>query len=154
YTTKTAYRPKQEASTYEAAPAGFSTVFTELVARHGSRGLSSMKYDAAAYDMWKQASDDGALTPLGASLGADILSIIEGNVLLGFGVQGISTPGYGNLTRVGIGEHQQLAVRLLARQSSYFAGLAATAGTPGARQIRVISSGQDRAVDSAAFFAQ
>ncbi|HEY3744491.1 MAG TPA: hypothetical protein VGL53_31830 [Bryobacteraceae bacterium] len=39
--SKAPYAPEQDASTYEAAPAGFTPVFTQLVARHGSRGLSS-----------------------------------------------------------------------------------------------------------------
>ncbi len=42
YQTKTPYAPQQDAATYEAAPAGYSTVYTELMARHGSRGLSSL----------------------------------------------------------------------------------------------------------------
>jgi len=113
-----------------------------------------MKYDAAAYNMWKKASDDGALTPLGASLGADILRIMKANVLLDFGVAGITTPGYGNLTQVGIAEQQQLAARLLARQAAYFVGVAASSGSASPRAIQVVSSGVDRAVDSAAFFSR
>jgi hypothetical protein len=154
YTTKTPYHPRQAMTTYEAPPAGFSPVYTELVARHGSRGLSSVKYDAAALNMWKKASDDGALTPLGQSLGADISKLMKANALLGFGVAGISTPGYGNLTQVGVGEQQQLAARLLQRLPAYFAGVAATAGTPAARSLVWVSSGVDRAVDSAGFFTR
>jgi len=48
---------------------------------------------------------------------------------------------------------QALARRLLARLPDYFAGLGATAGTPAARSIVVVSSGVDRAVDSAGLFA-
>ena len=154
YTTKTPYHPRQDLTTYEAPPAGFSPVYTELVARHGSRGLSSVKYDAAALNMWKKASDDGALTPLGQSLGADITKLMKANALLGFGVAGITTPGYGNLTKVGIGEQQQLAVRLLQRLPAYFAGVAASAGTAAPRSLVWVSSGVDRAVDSAGFFTQ
>ena len=154
YTTKTPYRPRQDMASYEAPPAGFSTVFTELVARHGSRGLSSVKYDAAALNMWKKASDDGALTPRGQSLGADISKLMKANALLGFGVSGIGTPGYGNLTKVGIGEQQQLAARLLQRLPAYFAGVAASAGNASPRSLVYVSSGVDRAVDSAGFFTQ
>jgi hypothetical protein len=153
YTTKTPYKPQQDAATYEAPPAGFGVAYTELVARHGSRGLSSVKYDAAAYNMWKQAQTDGALTPLGATLGPAIQALTKANALLGFGVSGISNPGYGNLTQVGIGEQQALAVRLLARLPDYFASVAATNGTSSPRSILVVSSGVDRAVDSAAFFS-
>ena len=79
---------------------------------------------------------------------------MRANALLGVGVPGISNPGYGNLTQVGINEQKQLAVRLLQRLSGYFGGVAATAGTASPRQILVVSSGVDRAVDSAAFFTQ
>lgn len=152
-TTKTPYEPQQDASSYEAPPAGFHIVFTELVSRHGSRGLSSVKYDAAAYNMWLKAQADGALTPLGATLGADITAIMKANALLGVGVPGIQTPGYGNLTQIGIHEQKALAQRLLARLPDYFAGVAAESGGANPRMIPIVSSGMDRAVDSAAFFA-
>ncbi|MEI9940883.1 MAG: histidine-type phosphatase [Pseudomonadota bacterium] len=154
YTTKTPYHPRQTIDSYEAPPPGFSMVYTELVARHGSRGLSSVKYDAAALNMWKKASDDGALTALGQSLGADITKLMKANALLGFGIAGIGTPGYGNLTKVGIGEQQQLANRLLQRLPSYFAGVAASASSAAPRALVFVSSGVDRAVDSAGFFTQ
>jgi hypothetical protein len=154
YTTKTPYRPRQAIDSYEAPPTGFSVVYTELVARHGSRGLSSVKYDAAALNMWQKAADDGALTALGQSLGADITKLMKANALLGFGIAGISAPGYGNLTKVGIGEQQQLAARLLQRLPGYFASVAASAGSAAPRALMVTSSGVDRAVDSAGFFTQ
>jgi hypothetical protein len=152
-TTKTPYQPQQDATSYEAPPSGFHTVYTELVSRHGSRGLSSVKYDAAAYNMWLQASADHALTPLGQALGADITAIMKANALLGVGVPGIQTPGYGNLTQIGVREQQQLAQRFLARLPDYFASVAALSGTANQRTIPIVSSGMDRAVDSAAFFA-
>jgi hypothetical protein len=153
YTTKTPYVSMQDPSTYEAPPAGFSTVFTEIVARHGARGLTAVKYDGAAYNMWNKASQLGALTPLGAALGPDILAIMKANALLGDGVPGITAPGYGNLTLLGISEQQQLAARLLQRQAAYFATVAAGTGSSSPRTIPVVSSGVDRAVDSAAFFS-
>lgn len=146
YATKTNYLPQQDAKSYEAAPAGFAPVYTELVARHGTRGLSSMKYDDAVLNMWTQAKADGALTVLGQKLGADVEKIMKANFLMGYGVTGISTPGYGNLTQVGVTEHKQLAKRLLARLPALFNGLTA-------RQIEILNSGQDRAVDSSQFFA-
>ena len=143
YQTKTPYRPRQDASTYEAPPAGYAPIHTQMVARHGSRGLSGFKYDGALYDLLRKADADGALTPLGQQLKADALTMMKANALLGYGVTGISTPGYGNLTQTGIREHQQLAARLMQRLPTLF---------DGARQIVVVSSGQDRAVDSAAYF--
>ena len=43
YGTKTPYQPQQDAATYEAPPAGYEPVHTQLVARHASRGLASPK---------------------------------------------------------------------------------------------------------------
>ena len=145
YQTKTPYRPQQDAATYEAPPAGYAPVYTELVARHGSRGLSGFKYDGAIYSMLVKAEADGALTALGAQLKADTYAMIKANALLGYGVPGISTPGYGNLTQTGIREHQQLAARLAQRLPALFAS--------GGRQIVVVNSGQDRAVDSSTYFS-
>ncbi|KAB1591951.1 histidine-type phosphatase [Burkholderia cepacia] len=145
YQTKTPYRPQQDAATYEAPPAGYAPVYTELVARHGSRGLSGFKYDGAIYAMLVKAEADGALTALGAQLKADTYAMMKANALLGYGVAGISTPGYGNLTQTGIREHQQLAARLAQRLPALFAA--------GNRQIVFVNSGQDRAVDSSTFFS-
>lgn len=150
YATKTAYQPRQPLGSYEPPPAGFAKVYTELVARHGSRGLSAMKYDDAVLNLWTRAQADGALTPLGRQMGADVERIMRANFLLGWGVAGIGTPGYGNLTQVGIAEHRGLAARLAQRDPELFAG-DTFQGRP--RQVQVMHSGQDRAVDSAQFFA-
>lgn len=145
--SKAPYTPGQDASTYEAAPAGFAPVFTELVARHGSRGLSSPSNDLAMYKMWLDAQAKGGLTKLGARLGPDLIRIIQANALLGYGVAGISAPGYGNLTLLGIQEHTQLAQRLVARTGSLL-----TAVPGSTRQIVVSTSGINRAIDSGTFF--
>lgn len=152
YQTKTPYRPQQDASRYEAPPAGYAPVYTEMLARHGSRGLSGFKYDGAIYDMLQKADAEGALTPLGRQLKADTFAMMKANALLGYGVAGISTPGYGNLTQAGIREHQQLAARLLQRLPALFDTVAGTTGGA-ARKIVVVHSGQDRAVDSSAYFS-
>ena len=123
------YAPQQDAKTYEAPPAGFSAIYTEMVARHGSRGLSSPKYDFAIYNMWKQAEADGALTRSRPSgWGRTVMKIMKANFLLGYGVPGISKPGYGNETAVGIAEHTALAQRVIARLPD----LAARGGRRGA----------------------
>lgn len=153
YSSKTPYHPQQDSATYEAPPAGFVPVFTQLVARHGSRGLSGVKYDMAMLNIWNKAQAEGALTPLGAQLGPDILKLMRANALLGDGVDGISQPGYGNLSRVGIGEHVQLAQRLRQRLAPLFTQAAASAaGQP--RHILVVSSGVNRARDSASNFTR
>ncbi|MBV8817203.1 MAG: hypothetical protein JO022_02530, partial [Acidobacteriaceae bacterium] len=64
--SKAPYAPLQDPATYEPAPAGFSPVFTELVARHGSRGLSRPSNDLAIYNMWLDAQAKGGLTKAGA----------------------------------------------------------------------------------------
>src|SRR5262249_37448529 len=87
------------------------------------------------------------------SLGPDVQRFMRANALLGVGVAGISNPGYGNLTLTGITEQRQLAARLLARLPDHFANVAASAGTASPRSLVVISSGVDRAVDSASFFS-
>ena len=153
YQTKTPYAPQQDPATYAAPPAGFQPIYTQLVARHGSRGLTGMKSDAALYAMWQQAAAQDALTPLGRELGPDILALMKANALLGYGVAGIEKPGYGNLSQTGIEEHRQLAVRMLARLPALFAQVGQDAATA-PRQLVTIDSGVDRARDSARFFTQ
>jgi hypothetical protein len=153
YSTKTPYQPQQDSASYEGAPAGYAPVFTQMVARHGSRGLSGAKYDVAMHNIWKRAAAENALTPLGAQLGPDIDQLMRATALMGYGVEGVSKPGYGNLSRLGIQEHQQLAQRMRARMATLFAQLEASAASA-PRQIVVISSGVDRARDSAANFTR
>jgi hypothetical protein len=153
YSTKTPYQPQQAAASYEAAPAGYQAVFTQMLARHGSRGLSGVKYDVAMHNIWKRAAAENALTPLGAQLGPDIEQLMRATALMGYGVDGISKPGYGNLSRLGIAEHEQLARRMRARMAPLFAQLAADAAVA-PRQIVVLSSGVDRARDSASNFTR
>ncbi|PHV18625.1 histidine-type phosphatase [Janthinobacterium sp. BJB303] len=153
YQSKTPYAPQQDPATYAAPPAGFQPIFTQLVARHGARGLTGMKGDAALYAMWRQAAAQDALTPLGRALGPDILALMKANALLGHGVAGIERPGYGNLSQTGIDEHRQLAARLLARLPALFAQVGQDAATA-PRQLVTIHSGVERARDSARFFTQ
>lgn len=147
YQTKTPYQPLQDLKKYEPIPQGFQAVFTELVARHGSRGLSSIKYDLALYNLWKQAKAENALTPLGEKLGADLENTMKANILLGYGVEGIRQFGYGNESLTGILEHRGMADRLLQRLPELFKTTANQQTS-----ILVQSSGVDRAVDSAKFF--
>lgn len=147
YQTKTPYQPQQDLKKYEVIPQGFQPVFTELVARHGSRGLSSIKYDLALYNLWKQAKAENALTPLGEKFGADLESMMKANILLGYGVEGIRQFGYGNETMQGIQEHRGIADRLLQRLPNLF-----QTASQQPTSILVQSSGVDRAVDSAKFF--
>jgi hypothetical protein len=146
-TTNVPYHPQQSPKSYEAPPIGFTAVFTEAIVRHGSRGLSS--FDGTVYNMYLQALQDGALTPLGKQLGPDIMTMMKANALLDVGVPGITASGYGNLTQEGINEEEHIAARLLKRLPSYFEQLPSTN-----RQIVIVASGVNRAVDSEGFFVQ
>ncbi len=136
YSTKAVYVARQDAGSYEAAPVGFTPVFTELVARHGSRSLSSPKYDVLTKQIWDAASRQGALTDLGQKLGAKVDAVTAANRQL----------GYGLLSAVGKEEHALLATRLAERLPA----LLGKGGVPGC--IRVETSGKDRANESAYYF--
>lgn len=152
YQTKTPYQAQQALASYEAAPQGYRAVSTQLLARHGSRGLSSFKTDLALYNLWLKAEQEHALTPLGKALGPDILRLMKANFLLGYAVTGISKPGYGNETMQGLAEHTELARRIYQRLPELFRDAAASGKQ--ARRIVVVTSGKDRAVDSGYFFAR
>ena len=132
--SKTPYAPHQDAARYEAAPAGYVPVAVQLVARHGSRGLTKPGSDEAALQLWREAEAQGALTPLGRRFGADLQRFIEAQRRV----------GYGNLSRLGAVEHEQMAQRMAARLPALFGG------GPG---VELLSSGVDRAVDSSRSFA-
>ncbi|MBV7470714.1 histidine phosphatase family protein [Aeromonas sp. sif0611] len=138
YSTKAVYVARQDADSYEVAPAGFTPVFTELVARHGSRSLSSPKYDVLTRQIWDAASRQGALTDLGQKLGAKVDAVTAANRQL----------GYGLLSAVGKEEHALLATRLAERLPT----LLGKGGVPGC--IRVETSGKDRANESAYYFME
>ena len=60
YSSKQPYVAPSEATTasYSQAPEGYEKVYTESMARHGSRGLSSYKYDALLMKMAEAAEAD------------------------------------------------------------------------------------------------
>ena len=149
YQTKTPYAPQQASASYETAPTGYTAVYTEMLARHGSRGLSSFKTDLALYKLWQLAGQQDALSPLGRQLGPDIEAMMKANALLGYGVDGIGKPGYGNETMQGEAEHTGLAQRMYARLPALFREAEAKQ-----RRIVVLSSGRDRAADSGYFFSR
>lgn len=149
--SKAPYAPQQDTATYEAPPSGFTTVFTQIVARHGSRGLSSPTNDLAIYNMWLAAQSSGGLTKAGERMGVEVLDVIRANAILGYNVPGITAPGYGNLTLRGIAEHTQLAQRLASRVNPLLSN-AVSATTH--RQVIVSNSGVNRANDSANYFTK
>lgn len=137
--SKTPYTPQQAWQSYQAPPAGYQLVFTELVARHGARTLTGKKSDQLLYQLWLLAQKDHALTPLGQQLGPQLQALIAANTKL----------GYGQLTQLGKEEHQQLAQRLYQRDAALF-----TQAIQQGQKISVWHSGKDRAVDSAENFVE
>jgi hypothetical protein len=134
YGTKAVYEPFQDSNTYHRPPASYHPVLVEHVSRHGSRLLSSKKYDDLLWQLWQIADADGGLTDLGEHLGADLQEIIAIHDDL----------GYGTLSTRGAQEQQGIAERAVERMRPVFDGAVADG-----RQISIVSSGVDRAVDSA-----
>ena len=135
--TKAPYTPVAPASSYEAAPEGFTPVLVEHVGRHGSRLLSSKKYDDLLAQLWVIAEESDGLTALGQDLGPDIDAITAVHEEL----------GYGSLSGRGATEHIEIAERTQARLEPLFTTAAAT-GQP----ITITTSGVDRAVESGQSF--
>ncbi|MBM7389554.1 hypothetical protein JOE37_002548 [Clavibacter michiganensis] len=139
YSSKTPYAPRGTATDLAPAPAGFAPVYTESVARHGSRALSSFKYDSLTTQVWEQARSEGALTSLGATLGPEVAKLTAANRKL----------GYGNLTGQGADQHRGIGARVVERLPSLFAGIDAGSDT-----VALESSGEARATASGKAFAE
>lgn len=137
YTSKTPYQAKQDWREYSAPPAGFEAVMVQHVARHGSRGLSSPDDDDLMWQLWQQAHQEGALTERGEALGPVLQEVLAVHQVL----------GYGQLSRLGEIEHEQMAERLLQRHPDLFEQAANEQ-----RRIRVSHSGRSRAADSGEAF--
>lgn len=120
---------------YSAAPAGYEPIYTEMLARHGSRGLSSYKYDALLRLMAQTAADnDGFVSEAAERTFIDNLdAITAANV----------ENGYGMLTGQGATQHQGIGERAYNRNKTLFDAAAAEGGT-----IAYESSGEARATES------
>lgn len=138
YSSKTPYHPFEDADEYSQAPEGYSPVFIEHVARHGSRLLSSKKYDDLSLQLWNKARTEGELTSLGEGFGPEVEALTAANEKL----------GYGNLSALGAQEHQGIASRMASRQEDLFAEAA-----DASEHVRIVTSGQDRAIASGENFA-
>ncbi|MFD8705056.1 histidine-type phosphatase [Kitasatospora sp. NPDC059648] len=137
YGTKAPYAPQGKPGRYQDAPEGFVPVFTENVARHGSRAMTDSGDGDAVLALLQEAQDRGALTGLGERLGPQVRSLLAA----------ASTLGYGNLSALGADEHRQTALRMEQRLPGLFAGIAARR-----EPIVVETSGVARAVASADAF--
>ncbi|MET4157597.1 histidine-type phosphatase [Agromyces sp. PvR057] len=120
---------------YSPAPAGYTTIATESVARHGSRGLSGYKYDALLHRLSETAvAEGGFLTPeIGTTFIANLDAITAANV----------ENGYGMLTGQGATQHQGIGARAYERNAPLFEQ-AAAAGD----RIVAETSGEARATES------
>jgi hypothetical protein len=136
--TQTPYVPGRAARRAERPPRGFAPVFTQMVARHGARTVTSNKDLEFTKQLVAFARADNGLTELGAALGPEVERLQAA----------IEAIGYGQLSRLGQEEHQDLAARLLVRLRDHFERAARER-----RRVRIITSGKDRAVDSGANFA-
>lgn len=139
YGTKSVYVPQDSVENYSTVPASYTLVYTELVARHGSRALSSPKYDDISLKIWQAAKEQNALTPLGERLGAEIERLMAANVKM----------GYGNLSELGNQEQTQIGERMAQRNASLL-----NQAVQNKQNIAFEYSGQDRARDSGLAFVQ
>ncbi|MEU8431584.1 histidine-type phosphatase [Streptomyces sp. NPDC029216] len=137
YGTKATYAPQGTPDRYQKPPKGFVPVFTENVARHGSRAMTDSADGDAVLAVLREAQDKGALTGLGARLGPQVRSLLAA----------ASALGYGNLSARGAEEHRQTALRMEQRLPTLWAGIAARH-----EPVVVETSGVPRTVASAEAF--
>lgn len=145
YSTKQHYEP--QGASYSEAPAGFHPIYTSTVNRHGSRGLSSFKYDDLAQQMLEYAKEHDQLTELGEDLIPQVEAMIAVNEELAGGIG--QEAGYGNLTVVGREELQGIGQRNAQRNATLMDTI-----EENDLKVKYISSGEDRANDSGWNFAK
>lgn len=137
YSSKQPYIVPQQAldMSYSAAPEGYTITYTEMLARHGSRGLSSYKYDALLMKMAETAkAEDGFVDKeTGEKFIKNLEAITAANV----------DNGYGMLTGQGAIQHQGIGERAYQRNKQLFDQAAADGET-----IEYESSGEARATES------
>lgn len=143
YSTKQPYSPAATINSYSAAPAGFQQIYTGSVNRHGSRGLSSFKYDDLASQMLTAAKERGQLTELGERLIPQVEAMSKANREL----TGPGEGGYGNLTAFGRAELNGIGERNARRNAELFSAIDREK-----HSISFLSSGEDRAIESGWYF--
>ncbi|MCI1832808.1 MAG: histidine acid phosphatase [Bifidobacterium sp.] len=140
YSSKQPYAAPAGTS-YSSAPSGYGPLYTESMARHGSRGLSSYKYDALLLKMAQTASQEGGFvsTAVQQEFMSSLSGIIAANV----------ANGYGMLTGQGADQHIGIGARAFQRNAALFAQAAAGGGV-----IAFQTSGEPRATESGENFAK
>ncbi|WP_432840799.1 histidine-type phosphatase [Dactylosporangium sp. CA-092794] len=137
YTTKTPYTAQERPRDYQPVPRGYVAVFTENVARHGSRAMSNSEDGDAVLAVTERAQAEGGLTGLGAALVPQVRTLLTAGASI----------GYGNLSGLGAREQRETALRMERRLPGLFAGIAQRR-----EPIEVQTSGVARAVASANAF--
>ena len=134
YSSKQPYIAPQQVS-YSAAPEGYAITYTEMLARHGSRGLSSYKYDALLMKMAETAKAENGFVDkeTGEEFIKNLEAITAANV----------DNGYGMLTGQGKSQHQGIGERAYKRNQTLFDQAAADG-----EKIEYESSGEARATES------
>lgn len=72
FSTKTPYRVPSPDHILSSPPTGYKPIGVQLLARHGSRTLTTQDFDQQALKTWQHAHQLNMLTPLGEELPADI----------------------------------------------------------------------------------
>ncbi|MFF3976084.1 histidine-type phosphatase [Streptomyces sp. NPDC001828] len=137
YGTKAPYAPQEPAGRYQRVPKGFTAVFTENVARHGSRAMTDSGDGDAVLAVLRRAQQQNAMTGLGSKLAPQVRALLSAAAEI----------GYGNLSGRGVQEQRGIARRTEQRLPDLFHAIAAK-GEP----IEIETSGVTRAVDSAHAF--
>ena len=105
--TKQPYNVKEISTT--SAPSGYKPFFINHLGRHGSRHLSSPKYDVSLYELLSIAEKEGAITSEGLKLKNSIAQLME-----------IEKGNYGLLTEVGVKEQKEIAKRFYENNKEIF----------------------------------
>lgn len=134
YASRTPYPVPTSAD--RAGPAGYEPVFLQHLGRHGARTATPGDHGDRAGRLWRRASEEGALTPLGVRLGPALADLDAATDRLGLG----------RLTATGRDEQEGLGRRTGTR----LADLWASAGDDD--EVDVVTSGRTRTQQSAQAF--
>ncbi|WP_297433276.1 histidine-type phosphatase [uncultured Cetobacterium sp.] len=105
--TKQPYNVKEISTA--PTPNGYKPFFVNHLGRHGSRHLSSPKYDVSLYELLSIAEKEKAITPEGLKLKNSIAQLME-----------IEKGNYGLLTDVGVKEQKEIAKRFYENNKDIF----------------------------------
>lgn len=136
YSSKQPYVAPASTS-YSAIPSRYHLAYTESVARHGSRGLSSYKYDALLALMAQSAAENNYAGFVSPEVGKEFINNVNAITAANVG------NGYGMLSGQGAIQHQGIGERIYQRDADLFAN----AAKQGLR-VSYQSSGEPRATES------